>query len=63
MLLDGDKQKDDGDDYAERLRNWFLFLLDTGLVKISAEKSLFSKGVFESIDELVRDVVSYNRHS
>lgn len=53
MLLNGDKQKDDGDDYAEGFRNWFLFLLNTGLVKIPTEKSLFSEGVFESIDELV----------
>lgn len=53
MLLDGDEQKDDGDDYAEGFGNWFLFLLNTGLVEISAEKSLFGKGVFECIDELV----------
>jgi len=53
LLLNGDKQKDDGDDYAEGFRNWFLFLLNTGLVKIPTEESLFSKGVFESIDELV----------
>ena len=51
MLLNGDKQKDDGDDYAEGFRNWFLFLLNTGLVKIPTEKSLFSEGVFESIDD------------
>jgi len=51
--LDGDKQKDDGDDYAEGFGNWFLFLLNTGLVEIPTEKSLFSEGVLESIDELV----------
>lgn len=63
LLLNGDKQKDDGDDYAEGFRNWFLFLLNTGLVKIPTEKSLLSKGVFESINELVWDIVSNDGYS
>lgn len=63
LLLNGDKQKDDGDDYAEGFRNWFLFLLNTGLVEIPAEKSLLGKGVFESINELVRDIVSNDGYS